>query len=984
MTLNPSEHNGAGASATNLIEQSDTTKVMDDESISNSHSNAASDSTSIDVKVTATPESAAEVLQNSDPTNPTADSGGSSSSSSDNALTLPGNCSRQLAKINPPTAEIAAAAAADLNAMPPPPPTTPGSTRPSASTVSSIPPNDALTTSISKATDLDPAVSLASQKIATYTVPKAPSPLPEPSASFAAVAAAKTTAPVGHAPVGKPPQPVPVPAVAPNAPTTNPSGHATTPNPNSLPGQAQKNQSTVVNPNTTPSTVPANRFVGAGPGSVTGAAPRPTHIPSRTQSGVMPPNPLTQTHTATSASKTPAPRPPSLGPYPTVRRPAAPTPGAPMTASKPLQSYAKAPTPISATSQGPPPGAKPPSQMRPYPTTNLSSAPGAKPLMQSVPTPIPSSMHHPHRPAMGVPPHVSLPPMPDGASSSNSVGGGGGGPSKKKGNNVLRRGKWTNEEEAYANRLISEFKAGLLPLTDGTTLRNFLSKLLNCDPMRISKKFVGNNCIGKQVFRRRAADINRLTPEQIQQNRVELSELERRFLDRVAQTNRVKTPGVAAAMTSGAVVGAPVNVIPNHMKSIGGNNILDDIDIDRPSTPPWLKPPANYKSSRRKITDDMTSFSKPVTVSPPGTSPAPPVYATTANNDSTSIVEEKSGDCKQSSQHDTMLKIKSESADSVLEGKSHTEQVMEAMQRSESSQGRLSERASPEGIKKSESALEQLARTASAAKFVEDIVNGESYGDSNDKEKILSHLQGSFEALMSLDLHSVENLVELASNSNLAAMNSNENENKKQHSALKSSVGMSTGSSSSTIMASRMESFIKSLSSANLFKHGFESNAALGGLLQNIQYNLNDPNNSCNSLLEAGKLLERAESSTGFSELRVKDGLANSNSNSVEDFLSLVASGDIPHQDPHMLNVPLQKVMQQGGVGSAASKLAQKQLLALASRASLSRLAESSTSLSKLATSVYNAHCSSAAMKNKRKLDETDLEQGNESNLDAP
>jgi hypothetical protein len=64
---------------------------------------------------------------------------------------------------------------------------------------------------------------------------------------------------------------------------------------------------------------------------------------------------------------------------------------------------------------------------------------------------------------------------------------------------ALRRGKWTQEEESYATRLIQEFKNGLLPLTDGTTLRTFLSKLLNCDPMRISKKFVGSNCIGKQV-----------------------------------------------------------------------------------------------------------------------------------------------------------------------------------------------------------------------------------------------------------------------------------------------------------------------------------------------------------------------------------------------------------------------------------------------------------------------------------------------------
>lgn len=69
--------------------------------------------------------------------------------------------------------------------------------------------------------------------------------------------------------------------------------------------------------------------------------------------------------------------------------------------------------------------------------------------------------------------------------------------SKKAG---LRRGKWTTEEELYANRLIYEFKLGLLPLTDGTTLRTFLSKLLNCDPMRISKKFVGQNCIGKVIL----------------------------------------------------------------------------------------------------------------------------------------------------------------------------------------------------------------------------------------------------------------------------------------------------------------------------------------------------------------------------------------------------------------------------------------------------------------------------------------------------
>lgn len=109
-------------------------------------------------------------------------------------------------------------------------------------------------------------------------------------------------------------------------------------------------------------------------------------------------------------------------------------------------------------------------------------------------------------------------------SNERRMAGGVAPPVAKKSSPPLRRGKWTQEEEAYAVRLIQEFKAGLLPLTDGTTLRTFLSKLLNCDPMRISKKFVGNNCIGKQVFRRRTADLNRLTPEQIQQSRAELSE----------------------------------------------------------------------------------------------------------------------------------------------------------------------------------------------------------------------------------------------------------------------------------------------------------------------------------------------------------------------------------------------------------------------------------------------------------------------------
>jgi hypothetical protein len=71
---------------------------------------------------------------------------------------------------------------------------------------------------------------------------------------------------------------------------------------------------------------------------------------------------------------------------------------------------------------------------------------------------------------------------------------------------ALRKGKWTVEEEAYAGKLITEFQKGTLPLAQGTTLRAFLSSILNCDPMRISKKFAGDSCIGKQVFKECTAD----------------------------------------------------------------------------------------------------------------------------------------------------------------------------------------------------------------------------------------------------------------------------------------------------------------------------------------------------------------------------------------------------------------------------------------------------------------------------------------------
>lgn len=70
------------------------------------------------------------------------------------------------------------------------------------------------------------------------------------------------------------------------------------------------------------------------------------------------------------------------------------------------------------------------------------------------------------------------------------------------GNSNVRKGKWLPEEEAYTNKVIESFHAGslMLPGMEGITLRAYLANKLNCDPMRITKKFTGAQCLGKRVY----------------------------------------------------------------------------------------------------------------------------------------------------------------------------------------------------------------------------------------------------------------------------------------------------------------------------------------------------------------------------------------------------------------------------------------------------------------------------------------------------
>ncbi|TMW56224.1 hypothetical protein Poli38472_008872 [Pythium oligandrum] len=93
----------------------------------------------------------------------------------------------------------------------------------------------------------------------------------------------------------------------------------------------------------------------------------------------------------------------------------------------------------------------------------------------------------------------------------------------------LRSGKWTAEEEAFTNMIIYYFKRGLLNIEDGTSLRWYLAKRLNCEAMRVTKKLKGNSSIGKQIFR--ALENTEENRRDIDHAADELAVLERAFLD---------------------------------------------------------------------------------------------------------------------------------------------------------------------------------------------------------------------------------------------------------------------------------------------------------------------------------------------------------------------------------------------------------------------------------------------------------------------
>ncbi len=96
------------------------------------------------------------------------------------------------------------------------------------------------------------------------------------------------------------------------------------------------------------------------------------------------------------------------------------------------------------------------------------------------------------------------------------------------------------EEEEFATRFIHYFSSGLLCLPEGKTLRASLAEKLQCDPMRITKKYGGASCLGNKISK--LCNRPRFLAQDIEMARLEIARLERRFHLRMAQGGDVPLP----------------------------------------------------------------------------------------------------------------------------------------------------------------------------------------------------------------------------------------------------------------------------------------------------------------------------------------------------------------------------------------------------------------------------------------------------------
>lgn len=177
-------------------------------------------------------------------------------------------------------------------------------------------------------------------------------------------------------------------------------------------------------------------------------------------------------------------------------------------------------------------------------------------------------------------PNHSRESFTDNSPQANNAGSSGGLVVPKE---SLRRGRWTAEEETYACSIIRNFERGLLNISPGTSLRNFLAEKLHCDPMRITKKFAGDSSVGKRVFHPCPR-----TAEKLQEMNMvmrELAEHERLFLNRLnrRKNGRASIPAPSAVES---IHEFSSQGMPPKTGAIGDGSSTQNFDLSINSPPP--------------------------------------------------------------------------------------------------------------------------------------------------------------------------------------------------------------------------------------------------------------------------------------------------------------------------------------------------------------------------------------------------------------
>ncbi|CAB9514128.1 expressed unknown protein [Seminavis robusta] len=136
----------------------------------------------------------------------------------------------------------------------------------------------------------------------------------------------------------------------------------------------------------------------------------------------------------------------------------------------------------------------------------------------------------------------------------------------------LRRGEWTEAEEAYVEALVDAFHDGLLDISKGQTLRALLAKCVHCHPKRISKKMEKCDYHGRGTYMKKA----NLTEQEVNTTENKLRALSMRFEEsvqgyrnsaRIAARNAT-TPSTSAYVARAAAASAAPVAYPSAASSL--------------------------------------------------------------------------------------------------------------------------------------------------------------------------------------------------------------------------------------------------------------------------------------------------------------------------------------------------------------------------------------------------------------------------------